>query len=918
MTSPTASQAATVTFSPSADAYVDASRPDMNFGTVQKIRTDGSPVVRSYLRFDVTGVSGTVQKATLSLVPASSLRGAVTASAVADNTWSEKTITNTNAPAPGATLSSAPSAVTATPTSFDVTRAVTGNGPVSIAVTSSSVTALAIWSREAGGTNVPQLVVDAPTDTTAPSAPDGLTATGSDKQVSLAWNAATDDTGVTGYRVYRQNADGSWPTTATATTAAGTRSFTDTGLTDGTAYTYRVTAIDGASNESAPSATASTTPQAPPPPPPPANDPQPPFPVRGAFVYPWFPESWSQSGMNPFTHYHPSTGLYDSGSTAVVQQQIQAMQYGKIDLGIASWWGQGSKTDSRISTLLSTTDAMNSSFRWALYYEPEGQGDPTVAQLTSDLAYIRDHYGNDPSYYRVNGRFVVFVYADGADACGMADRWSQANALINAYVVLKVFSGYRNCLNQPARWHQYAPAVAQDSQSGYSFAISPGFFKGNEATPRLARDLTRWNTNVRAMVASKAPFQLVTTFDEWGEGTSVESADEWTSSSGYGAYLDALHSDGQAPPPPPPPTDTTAPSAPGNLAAAGGNAQVSLAWDAATDDVGVTGYRVYRQNADGTWPTTPTATTPAATRTFADSGRANGTTYTYRVTAIDAAGNESAPSATASATPQAPPDTTAPSAPGGLNASAGNGTVALTWNAATDDTGVAGYRVYRQNADGSWPTTATASTAAATRSFTDSGRTNGTTYTYRVTAIDAAGNESAPSATASATPQAPPDTTAPSAPGGLTATGGNGTVALAWNASTDNVGVTGYRVYRQNADGSWPTTATATTAAATRSFTDTGRTNGTTYTYRVTAIDAAGNESAPSATASATPQAPPDTTAPSAPGGLTATSGDTKVTLSWSASTDNVGVASYRIYRQNADGSWPLTSTGNTPSGTRT
>jgi hypothetical protein len=47
------------------------------------------------------------------------------------------------------------------------------------------------------------------------------------------------------------------------------------------------------------------------------------------------------------------------------------------------------------------------------------------------------------------------------------------------------------------------------------------------------------------MVASKAPFQLVATFDEWGEGTSVESASEWASGSGYGAYLDALHNDGQ-------------------------------------------------------------------------------------------------------------------------------------------------------------------------------------------------------------------------------------------------------------------------------------------------------------------------------------------------------------------------------------
>src|SRR5256714_10081703 len=95
----------------------------------------------------------------------------------------------------------------------------------------------------------------------------------------------------------------------------------------------------------------------------------------------------------------------------------------------------------------------------------------------------------------------------------------------------------------------------------------------------------------------------------------------------------------------------------------------------------------------------------------------------YRVTAIDAAGNESA-TATASATPQLPPDTTAPSAPGGLTASAGDSQVELSWSAATDDRGVAGYRIYRQNADGSWPLTSTASTDAGTLTWTDAGLTN--------------------------------------------------------------------------------------------------------------------------------------------------------------------------------------------------
>jgi hypothetical protein len=126
----------------------------------------------------------------------------------------------------------------------------------------------------------------------------------------------------------------------------------------------------------------------------------------------------------------------------------------------------------------------------------------------------------------------------------MASRWSQANAGINAYIVLKVFAGFNTCAAQPAGWHQYAPAQAAESQRGYSYSIGPGFNKANSASATLGRDLARWAQNVREMVASGAPFQLITTFNEWGEGTSVESATEWASASGYGAYLDLLHTNG--------------------------------------------------------------------------------------------------------------------------------------------------------------------------------------------------------------------------------------------------------------------------------------------------------------------------------------------------------------------------------------
>jgi chitodextrinase len=124
-----------------------------------------------------------------------------------------------------------------------------------------------------------------------------------------------------------------------------------------------------------------------------------------------------------------------------------------------------------------------------------------------------------------------------------------------------------------------------------------------------------------------------------------------------------------------------------------------------------------------------------------------------------------------------------------------------------------------------------------------------TAYSYTVTAVDAAGNESAASAAVSVT--TPGDTAAPSAPSGLvTSTVASYEVDLGWNASTDNLGVTGYRVYR---DGVQIATATGLTYA------DTTAQPSTTYTYTVTAVDAAGNESPASAAVNVTTPAPATT-----------------------------------------------------------
>jgi len=268
------------------------------------------------------------------------------------------------------------------------------------------------------------------------------------------------------------------------------------------------------------------------------------YPIRAAFYYPWFPQAWNQQGINPFSQYRPSLGYYNTNDIAVIERHIAAMQYGKIQVGIASWWGQGHHTDGHVATLLREGEKMH--FSWALYVESEGQGDPSVEAIHSDLEYIQRQYASSSAYLKINGRFVIFVYADQNDRCGMADRWKEANT-VGAYLVLKVFPGYQSCASQPDGWHQYAPASAQRQIGMSSYTISPGFWKAGETTPRLERDIEQWNSAIQAMVAAKTDFQLICSFNEWGEGTAVESGTKWESPSGYGIYLDALHYDGILP-----------------------------------------------------------------------------------------------------------------------------------------------------------------------------------------------------------------------------------------------------------------------------------------------------------------------------------------------------------------------------------
>lgn len=259
------------------------------------------------------------------------------------------------------------------------------------------------------------------------------------------------------------------------------------------------------------------------------------WPVRAAFYYPWFPETESWA-----TRYTPALGKYDSSDTHVLATHVAQARYAGLDAFIASYWGPDTPTARRLPLLLDA--AGKQGFRIAAYYEPESwPTPPSKAFLRQDfdsLYKLSEH----PAWLRVEGKPVLFVYNIGREASCQAVKRLLAASRSRFYLNLKVFEGYRDCPDQPDSWHQYVPARHYDQQGSDSATVSPGFFKFNETVPRLRRDLERFKADLRRQVASGARWQLITSFNEWGEGTSVEPSLQWQSPSGYGTYLEAMRS----------------------------------------------------------------------------------------------------------------------------------------------------------------------------------------------------------------------------------------------------------------------------------------------------------------------------------------------------------------------------------------
>ncbi len=337
-------------------------------------------------------------------------------------------------------------------------------------------------------------------------------------------------------------------------------------------------------------------------------------------------------------------------------------------------------------------------------------------------------------------------------------------------------------------------------------------------------------------------------------------------------------------------TPSTLPDAPTNLQCLPGASSANLSWSAPLDDGGapVTGYKIYRGTTTGN---TAYLTTIGAHIAFSDSALTNGMAYYYRVSALNAVG-EGEMSGEASVVPMS-----VPGPPVGLQALGIDASVKVSWSTPLDNGGsdITGYRLYRTANSASTLVSETPET-----SFSDLEVMNGVTYSYAVTAVNAAG-EGRACLPVSVIPGS--SLSIPSSPRDIALNGGDGNITIFWNSpeSNGNTVILNYTIYRGVALGS---ISKLTVIPAVNVFKDAGLINGVTYYYKLSATNSVG-ESPLSDAAACTPESIQPL---SAPRNFNVTMIERNATLTWQAPSYDGGspITGYRIYRSLSSGNSSL------------
>lgn len=685
---------------------------------------------------------------------------------------------------------------------------------------------------------------------TVPPVPSGLSANGGNASVAVSWNASE---GAISYNIYQSDTEmGTYMQVRNSTST----SDNITGLTNAQAYWFKVTALNDA-GESEKSAVAQTTPQAP------IVLPSAPSGVNSAPGNASVSVSWETAqGADIYNIYQSNTetGTY----TNIASSNLSPFQVIGLANGTTYWFkvsAQNSAGEGTQSIAVSATPMTPvvppsapvwlsivagdgyADFTWS---EPIGATGYNIYQSDSEVGAYSRVASPSVSNIRINGLTNGQTYWFKVSAANTAGEGAQSNAtstMPKSPVVAPVAPAGLNAVAGDTQvnltWSAVTEAdtyVVYESSDNIIFAIAQTTVSTNVTVHGLTNDQTYY-------------------FKVTGQNSAGEGADS-----------SVVSTTPKAPVTPPP--------APLISSAVPGNASVNLGWSPV---LGAVNYIVYI-SSDGGLTYTKHSDSPD-TLEFV-TGLTNGTTYFFQITAVNSSDMESVRSQSLSATPVAP--ILKPTTPLGLLAVSGDRSVNLTWTASI---GASTYNVYQSTTQND------GYTQIATRNITahtTENLTNGTTYWFKVSAVNSAG-ESDLSEAVPGNPFTP--IIIPSIPTGLVATPSDSTVSLSWNTVLD---ATGYNVYSTNAAGS---SYTLITTVASASYTATGLINGTTYYFVVSAVNLAG-ESVKSVIATARPLS----SVIPAPGNVKASSGllgILGVRITWDPVTWNGGVSKadgYFIY----------------------
>ncbi len=702
---------------------------------------------------------------------------------------------------------------------------------------------------------------------TVPAQVTGVTATARDASASVSWTApANGGSAITSYRVTPYiGAVAQTPTTVTGTPPAS--STTVGGLTNGTAYTFTVAAINAVGTGTASTASAPVTPV----------PPTVPGQTSGVSAVPGNTTasvSWtapSDGGatisaytVTPYAGSVAQTPTTVSGSPAATSTTVTGLTNGTtytFTVTAANVVGPGAESppsaavvpfqpvspviDTQVSVNATGTTATTGAFSTAQSGEtllafvaadgPTTAGSQTVTVSGAGLTWTlvsraNTQFGTSEVWSATAAAKLTGVTVSSTEArTGFHQMLTvvaaQSSSGIGAVQTGSAASGGPSVSLTTTRSGSLVYGVGNDWDNSVARTVGSGQSVVSQWVDTSAGD-TFWSQRQASAIAAAG--SIVTIND------TAPTADRWN--------LVAVELKG--------PAAATVPGAPTGVAATAGNGTANLSWTAPPDGgSAITSYRITPYI--GTVAQTPTTISggPPSTSTTV-TGLTNGTAYTFTVTAGNGVGLGPASAASAAVTPTAP---TAPGAPTGVLAAAGNGTANVSWTAPSNGgSPITSYTVTPYI--GVVAQTATTITGSPpVTSVTITGLTNFTTYTFRVTATNAFGTGPASAASAAVTPTAPQ---APGAPTGVVATAGNASATVTWTApSNGGSPITSY-VVTPYIGAVAQTATTITGSPPVTSATVTGLTNGTAYTFTVTAANAIGSGAASAPSGAVTPSAP--------------------------------------------------------------